>query len=95
MESTKKVAKEMGRKLKKHRAEEKKDELCIADKQQCAAMKMALDGSGKNGIHWDFMLEKNQVKNLITYHPTKVGAKTMLLNYCPWCGRTLKPPKEK
>jgi hypothetical protein len=73
----------------------KKDELCLpGDKQRCAAMKMALENSGKQGLHVTFLLAKNRVDTCLAYKPPGRGAKLIILNYCPWCGRNIKPPKQ-
>ena len=68
-----------------------KDELCQGSKKQCLGMKLALKEAGKSaGITWSFMLLGNTMKQVITYQSSKMGAKIMLLNYCPWCGRSIK-----
>lgn len=67
------------------------DELCSPTKQ-CAGMRLALEATGRVGIQWAFLLDgkKGSVTNQLAYRPPGRGAKLMLLNNCPWCGRSLK-----
>lgn len=73
----------------------KKDELCHPGAEQlCAAMKLALQETQKSsGLHTSFMLSKNHIDTCIGYKGTIRKAKLLIFNFCPWCGRSVAPPK--
>lgn len=79
------------------KAEKPKDELCIPGKQDCGGMEYAKQNTNRYGVQTGFALNAklSEVSTETILRFDKKGSKTLLLNFCPFCGRALhKKAKE-
>jgi hypothetical protein len=80
------------------KAKKLKDELCIQGKQECAGMKLALEGNQRFGLQHAFSINTKKPEMItsdIAYRPDRKGAKLIIINFCPFCGRALSKQAEE